>query len=309
MENILQRRRLLTQLAYQTRRYFHEGRLVNINRLMQKQPLNLTQYMFLNGQSRNTTMLNVHSRAFTQKTEKQAEPAAAKKEETSSTAEQIKKEVREENKKAEAGSQQKQQDKSKKAQDDSSSSSSDEEAADKLSREDVKAIKKLISEQETEIETLKAQVKSFKEKLVYQLAENDNTIKRYQKEINQTKEFAITKFAKDLLDVRDNLQLASDHIKKLNLEEITDIKELKGHFEQQQKGMVMTSSVMDNTLKRFGVIQFDPKGEKFDPNLHEAVFTIPDPTKEANTVAEVMQSGWKIGDRVLRAAKVGIVKK
>lgn len=73
--------------------------------------------------------------------------------------------------------------------------------------------------------------------------------------------------------------------------------------------MEMTSNVMDSTLKRFGVVQFDPKGEKFNPNLHDAVYTIPDPDLEPNTVGQVMQSGWKIGDRVLRAAKVGIVKK
>ena len=66
---------------------------------------------------------------------------------------------------------------------------------------------------------------------------------------------------------------------------------------------------MDATLKRFGVIQFDPKGEKFNPNCHEAIFTIPESEQENNTVGAVMQSGWKIGDRVLRAAKVGIVKK
>lgn len=50
----------------------------------------------------------------------------------------------------------------------------------------------------------------------------------------------------------------------------------------------MTSTVMDACLKRFHVVQFNPKGEKFDPNQHEAVFTIPDPTKEANTIGEVM---------------------
>lgn len=52
--------------------------------------------------------------------------------------------------------------------------------------------------------------------------------------------------------------------------------------------MVMTSHVMDATLKRFHVVQFDPKGEKFDPNVHEAVFTLNDPTKDNNTIAEVM---------------------
>lgn len=70
----------------------------------------------------------------------------------------------------------------------------------------------------------------------------------------------------------------------------------------------MTTKTMDNVLKRFGVVQVEPMGEKFDPNVHEAVFMMQDPEKENNTVGNVMQSGWKIGERNLRAAKVGIVK-
>jgi molecular chaperone GrpE len=62
-------------------------------------------------------------------------------------------------------------------------------------------------------------VKQYKEKLIYQLAENDNTVKRYKKEIDSTREFAITKFAKDLLDVKDNLEMAAAHIKKIKIDE------------------------------------------------------------------------------------------
>ena len=72
----------------------------------------------------------------------------------------------------------------------------------------------------------------------------------------------------------------------------------------------MTTGVMDKVLKRFDVEQFDPMGEKFDPNIHEAVYMIPQHDEiENDHVGNVIQSGWKIGDRVLRAAKVGIVKK
>ncbi len=66
---------------------------------------------------------------------------------------------------------------------------------------------------------------------------------------------------------------------------------------------------MDKVLGRFNLEQYDPKGQKFDPTLHEAVFTVPDSEYEVGSVAVTMQTGWKIGDRVLRAAKVGIVKK
>lgn len=66
---------------------------------------------------------------------------------------------------------------------------------------------------------------------------------------------------------------------------------------------------MDKILLKFEVVQFNPIGEKFDPNLHDAVFVIPESEHKPDHVGMVMQSGWKIGDRILRAAKVGIVKK
>lgn len=140
------------------------------------------------------------------------------------------------------------------------------------------------------------------------MAENDNTVKRYKKEIDSTKEFAISKFAKDLLEVKDTLELAMKHVKKSNINEEQDVAQLKNHLEQMSKGLEMTNTVMDSILKRFGVVQFDPSGEKFDPNIHEAVYMMQDPSKDNNTVGNVMQSGYKIGERVLRAAKVGIVK-
>lgn len=66
---------------------------------------------------------------------------------------------------------------------------------------------------------------------------------------------------------------------------------------------------MDNVLRRFNLEQYDPTGSAFDPKLHEAVFTVKESEYENDHVAVVMQTGWKIGDRILRAAKVGIVKK
>jgi len=73
----------------------------------------------------------------------------------------------------------------------------------------------------------------------------------------------------------------------------------------------MTSDVMDKTLARFSVTQFNPEGEKFDPNIHEAQFMISQgaTAENNNTIGHVMQTGWKIGERVLRAAKVGVYKK
>lgn len=70
----------------------------------------------------------------------------------------------------------------------------------------------------------------------------------------------------------------------------------------------MTAEVMDTVLGRFSVAMYESKGKPFDPKLHEAVFTVKDPSLENDIVAIEMNSGWKIGDRILRAAKVGIVK-
>ena len=84
---------------------------------------------------------------------------------------------------------------------------------------------------------------------------------------------------------------------------------MKEQIEQIRKGTEMTSSVMDKVLGKFGVVQYDPIGEKFNPNLHEAVFMLSQSDYDNNHVGQVMQSGFKIGDRILRAAKVGIVKK
>ena len=94
------------------------------------------------------------------------------------------------------------------------------------------------------------------------------------------------------------------------IEGIEDIEAVKEQYRNICKGQEMTSEVMDKILLKFDVKQFDPLGEEFDPNNHEAMFVMGVECEHPNNcVGNVMQSGWKIGDRVLRAAKVGIVKK
>lgn len=197
----------------------------------------------------------------------------------------------------------------------SSSSTSDDEID--LTAEDVKKIKALIAEQDStieahlkKIEDLDLELKKYKQSLAYQVAENDNTIKRYRKQIDEGKQFAITKFATELLDVRDNLAFALQHVNIEKLEENEDIEQVKTQFKNVVQGQKMTTEVMDKVLKKFDVVQFDPIGEKFDPNIHDAIFMIPESKEyENDCVGQVVQTGWKIGTRVLRAARVGIVKK
>merc|ERR1712147_559373 len=93
--------------------------------------------------------------------------------------------------------------------------------------------------------------------------------------IEDEKQFAITKFAKDLLDVRDAIRLALENTDREAIEKEEDLTKLKEHFMGNLDGQAMTAEVMDNVLRRFKLEQYDPKGQALDPKLHEAVFTVP----------------------------------
>lgn len=123
------------------------------------------------------------------------------------------------------------------------------------------------------------------------------------------KDFAIQKFAKDLVDSVDNLDraLAMVPAEKLTAKEKSeDLRDLIALYD----GLKMTDSILMSTLKKHGLERFDPsvEGEKFDPNQHEATFMTPMEGKENNTVFHTQQKGFKLNGRVLRAAKVGVVK-
>ena len=87
------------------------------------------------------------------------------------------------------------------------------------------------------------------------------------------------------------------------------IQDIKSEYKSLLENMKIWTNKFDKTLLEFKIVQFNPLGDKFDPNIHEALAMINDPTKEPNTVCAVMKTGWKIGDRVIRAAKVYWVSK
>ena len=123
------------------------------------------------------------------------------------------------------------------------------------------------------------------------------------------KDFAIQKFAKDLVDSVDNLDRALAMVpeEKLNAVEKTEhLNDLVSLYD----GLKMTESILMATLKKHGLERFDPSvgGEKFNPNEHEATFMTPMEGKEDNTVFHTQQKGFKLNGRILRAAKVGVVK-
>lgn len=145
------------------------------------------------------------------------------------------------------------------------------------------------------------------DKCLRTVADFRNLQDRTQREVKNAREFAITGFAKDLVDSVDNLDRALSMVpqEKLSAEEKSDdVKDLVNLYD----GLKMTSDILMNTLKKHGLERFDPTNEKFNPNEHEATFMAPQPDKENNTVFHVQQNGFKLNGRILRAAKVGVVK-
>jgi molecular chaperone GrpE len=155
---------------------------------------------------------------------------------------------------------------------------------------------------EEQISLLAAAVDELRDKFLRAVAESDNVRKRAEREVADARAYGIANFARDTIGVADNLARALDAItpeSRANADET-----LKALLD----GVDLTRRELRNTLKKHGVREIDPKGEKFDPNFHQAMYEVPDPEAAAGTVVQVMQSGYAIGDRVLRPALVAVAK-
>jgi len=139
----------------------------------------------------------------------------------------------------------------------------------------------------------------------------ENVRQRTRKEVENTAAYAIGKFAKDLLTTTDILSMALAAVPEEYRKEDKDSKDPSSpssHLQNLYTGVDMTRKELLKTLARHGVKSFNPIGEKFDPNMHQALFQAPVPGKEPGTVFQVSKDGYTINDRVLRPAQVGIVK-
>lgn len=144
------------------------------------------------------------------------------------------------------------------------------------------------------------------DKCLRTVADFRNLQDRTQRDVKTARDFAIQKFAKDLVDSVDNLDRALTTVpaEKLNVEKTESNQDLLNLHE----GLKMTETILIQTLAKHGLERVDPTGEKFNPNEHEATFMTPQPDKENNIVFFTQQKGFKLNGRVLRAAKVGVVK-
>src|SRR5438552_8916153 len=156
--------------------------------------------------------------------------------------------------------------------------------------------------EEGSIEALQKEAADARDKMLRTLAEMENLRKRTSREVADARTYGITGFARDILDIADNLQRALDALP----EEVRDNADpgLKALIE----GVELTERSLLNTLEKNGVKKFDPSGGKFDPNFQQAMFEVPDASVRSGTVVQVVQTGYMMGDRVLRPSLVGVSK-
>ena len=142
----------------------------------------------------------------------------------------------------------------------------------------------------------------LKDKLLRVLAEMENLRKRTEREVADARLYGVTTFARDILNVADNMHRALNAL-DVGLRERADTS-VKALLD----GVELTERELLNVLEKHGVKKLEPLGLKFDPNRHQAMYEVPDVSVPTGHVVQVIQAGYLIGDRVLRPALVAIAK-
>jgi molecular chaperone GrpE len=154
---------------------------------------------------------------------------------------------------------------------------------------------------EAELQAARAEARDMKERLLRTLAEMENLRKRTEREVADAKTYGVTSFARDMLSVADNMRRAFDSAP-------AELQAEDGPLKAFVDGISLTERELLKTLEKHGVKKIEPNGQKFDPNLHQAMFELPNPDVPNGTVVQTVQAGFVIGDRVLRPALVGVSK-
>ena len=187
---------------------------------------------------------------------------------------------------------------------DAASSAEQSDAGDpKENAEDVDALEAPDVEDDTEAEEDEAEDGEavLKDQLLRALADAENARRRAKKDVDDARAYAISRFAQDLLGVADNLGRALESIP-------ADKRESDDAVKAIAEGIEMTAREFETALGRHGITKIDPLGEKFDYNLHQALFETAETDQPDGTVVQVFQTGYRIGDRLLREAMVGVAK-
>ncbi|MAM95856.1 nucleotide exchange factor GrpE [Parvibaculum sp.] len=156
---------------------------------------------------------------------------------------------------------------------------------------------------EPDIAAIQAENADLRDRLLRAAAEMENTRKRAEREKQDAARYANAGFARDMLEVSDNLRRALATLKEEERKTADD------SVKAMAEGVEMTERQLAAILERHGIKEITPKpGERFDPNHHEAMFEVPGTEHPTGSVVQVLEAGYKIGDRLLRAARVGVAK-
>ena len=155
---------------------------------------------------------------------------------------------------------------------------------------------------EAQLAEARAELEEMRNQMLRAVAEAENVRRRAQRDVSDARQYAVTSFARDLLNVADNFARAMDLLKDADLDSLPP--EVKGLVE----GIQMTERELKSVFERHGIKPIDPTGQKFDPNMHQAMFEVENPEVYSGTVIQTVQVGSMIGDRVLRPAMVGVSK-
>src|SRR4051795_4080053 len=152
------------------------------------------------------------------------------------------------------------------------------------------------------VAALAKEAAELKDRLLRTLAEMENLRRRTEREVADARAYGVTNFARDILAVADNMERA--------LKALDD--EIRANAEAGVKslldGVELTERELIKVMEKHGIKRLEPQGQKFDPNLHQAMLEIPDASVPAGTVVQIMQPGYTLGERVLRPAMVAVSK-
>lgn len=157
----------------------------------------------------------------------------------------------------------------------------------------------------SEVKKLQLELKELKDQFLRSLAEQENIRRIAKRDVDNARNFAVSSFAKSLLDTSDNLSRAMEAVPEEYRKDTDNHAVLATLFE----GIQMTDDGLTKAFTKNGLKKFGIPGDKFDPNMHEALFEYPDENMDAGSIGQVMKGGFTLNDRVIRPAEVGITKK
>nr|XP_033805804.1 grpE protein homolog 1, mitochondrial [Geotrypetes seraphini] len=182
----------------------------------------------------------------------------------------------------------------------SNGKSSEDQSHDHSDQKDeLTAADKSLMEEKSKLED---RMKELNDKYMRALADTENLRQRSQKLVEEAKLYGIQAFCKDLLEVADILEKATASVPE------EEIKNENPHLKNLYEGLVMTEGQIQKVFRKYGILKLNPLGAKFDPYEHEALFHTPVEGKEPGTIALVTKVGYKLHERTLRPAVVGVVK-